>query len=228
MLDNQDKITADLRLQVGTLTGRLSILETYNFGCIQISQCIADFPASHPEIDIALELLSNRIDFVNDQADLCVCIGDIGGDGCLKRGIATEHVKLCAASAYLNAKGHPTRLEDLACHRLLTAISARSRTAMVLSCRSQTNQIAGTTELRSNYPQILMAAALQRIGIACLPMSFIADELETGVLVAVLPYLDLMPQSVNSVYAPRGPQSHAVQVFLDFLIARMKLYEATR
>lgn len=230
MLNNQDKITAELRSQVGTLAGKLIISATHDFGCTQISPCIADFLALYPEIDIVLEL-SNRIGFVEDKADLCVCIGDIGDDDWVKRRLATEHVMLCAAPAYLNTNGRPMRLEDLASHRLLTARSARSAlssAATVLPCRSQTHQIAGTIQLRSNDSQILMAAALQGIGIACIPVSFMANELETGALVAVLPHLDLLPESINAAYDPHGPQSHAAQVFLEFLIVRMRLYEAVR
>lgn len=227
MLDNQDKIAAELRSQVGTLARRLIISATHDFGCTQIAPCIADFLAMYPEIDIVLEL-SNRVGFVKGKADLCVSIGDIGDDGWVKRPLATERVMLCAAPAYLNANGHPKRLEDLASHRLLAASSTSSSTAMTLPCRSQTHQIAGTIQLRSNDPKILMAAALQGVGITCISASFMAKELETGALVAVLPHLDLLPQSINAAYDPYGSQSHAAQVFLEFLIARMKLYEAAQ
>ena len=226
MLDNQDKITAELRSQVGVLTGRLSISAAHDFGCTKIAPCIADFLALYPEIDIELEL-SNGVNFVEGKSDLRVCIGDIGGDNWVKRRLATEHVMLCAAPAYLNANGHPTRVEDLASHRLLVASSASFPTAMVLPCLSQTHQIAGTIQLRSNDSQILMAAALQGVGIACIAARLITRELETGMLVAVLPDLDLSPQNINAAYDPHGPQSHAAQVFLEFLIARMKLLEAT-
>lgn len=227
MLDNQDKITASLRSQVGTLTGRLSISATHDFGCAQIAPCLADFLALYPDIDVVLEL-SHRVGVVEDQADLYMCIGDVGGGDWVKRRLATEHVMLCAAPAYLNANGHPTRLEDLASHRLLAASSASSSAVMILPCRSQTHQIAGTIQLRSNDPHILRAATLLGVGITCIGASLVAEELESGTLVAVLPHLDLLPQSINAAYNPHGPQSHAAHTFLEFLIDRLTLDEATR
>ena len=137
-----------------------------------IRAIIADFLAMYPEIDIVLEL-SNRVGFVKGKADLCVSIGDIGDDDWVKRPLATERVMLCAAPAYLNANGHPIKLEYLASHRLLATSSASSSTVMILTCRGQTHQIAGTIQLRSNDSQILMAAALQGVGIVHIRASFI-------------------------------------------------------
>jgi len=230
MLDNQEKITDELRSQVGGLTGKLSISAVHDFGYTRIAPCIAEFLAQYPEIDIVLEL-SNQVSFMECKADLCVCIGDIGGDDWAKRWLATEHVMLCAFPAYLNANGHPTKLEYLASHRLLAASSASSSTVMILPCRGQTHQIADTIQLRSNDPQILMTASLQGVGIAHIRASFIARELETGTLVAVLVHLDLLPLSINAAYGPHGlhgPRSHAAQMFLEFLIAHMKLWKATK
>lgn len=227
MLDNQEKITAELRSQVGGLTEKPSISAVHDFGCTRIAPCIAEFLALYPEIDLVLEL-SNQVGFMECKADLCVCIGDIGGDDWAKRRLATEHVVLCASPAYLNANGHPIKLEDLASHRLLATSSASSSTVMILTCRGQTHQIAGTIQLRSNDSQILMAAALQEVGIVHIRASFIARELETGTLVAVLVHLDLLPLSIDAAYDPHGSRSHAAQVPLELLIARMKSYEATR
>lgn len=154
-------------------------------------------------------------------------LGKAGGDGWVTRRLATEPVMLCASPAYLNAHGSPTKLEDLALHRLLSASAAAHSTAMGLPCQSQTHQIAGTIQLRSNDPQILLVATLLGNGIACVPARFIAKELETGALMAVLPHLPLLPESINAAYAPYGLGSHAARVFLEFLIDRVELGQVT-
>ena len=223
MLATQDKLVARLRSQVnGRLTGRLNILALHDFGCAHIAPCIAGFLALNPEVDIMLALFGSRVDLLKDKADLIVCVGGDGGDDLTKRVLATEHVMLCASPSYLTANGHPEKIEDLSFHRLLTVSSADQSMDLVLPCRDRTHKIAGNIQLRSNDPEVLLTAATQGVGIAHIRASFIARELETGTLVAVLPNLDLLPENINAIYDPDGAQSHKVQAFLDFLIDRMK------
>lgn len=222
MLFNQDQLVAELHSRgPRNLSGRLSISSPHNFGCSQISPFIADFLALNPAIDITLTLYNPRVDLLGDKADVTVHMGDVDDDGLVTRFLATEPTMLCASPAYLSANGYPARLEDLTSHNLLTVSSASQSTAMLLPCRSQTHKIAGNIALRSNEPETLIAAAMRGVGIAHVPASLIARNLETGALVAVLPDLDLLARSINAAYVLHGPQSHKARVFLDFLIDRI-------
>lgn len=221
MLDSMDQAMAELCLRGGPLKGSLRISAPYKFGCTQIAPCISDFLCLHPDIEITLELGNRRVDLLNDEADLAVRTGAVGGDSLVSRPLAKEQIILCASPSYLTVRGLPELPEDLASHSLLTRGSNGQPPGLTLICRNQTYRIAGNVVLRSNEAEVLMESAIRGVGIAHLPLSSVETEIETGALVAVLPQLDLMPESINAVYAVGRRQSRKVRAFLDFLIDRI-------
>ena len=222
MLSTMDEVVVELRSQGGPLKGSLRISAPYKFGRTQIAPCIAPFLALNPEVDITLDLDSRRVDLLADEADLAVRIGDVREDSLVARLIATEKVVLCASPAYLAANDKPVVVEDLSAHRLLVMGSAGHSKELTLPCQGRKQKIAGKVALRSNEPSVLAEAARHGAGIAFLPVGYVSYELHSGVLVEVLPALDLMPANINAVYAPGRRQSRKVRAFLDFLIEHIK------
>jgi len=222
MLSTMDEAVVELRSQAGPLKGSLRIAAPHKFGRTQIAPCIAPFLALNPEVDIALDLDSRRVDLLADEADLAVRVGDVSEDSLVARLIATERVVLCASPAYLSTHGRPVVLEDLSSHRLLMMGSAGHTKELTLPFQGRKQKITGKVALRSNEPSVLAEAVRHAAGIAFLPVGFVAYELHSGALVEVLPNLDLLPASINAVYAPGRRQSRKVRAFLDFLIDHIK------
>ena len=222
MLSTMDEVVVELRSQGGPLKGSLRIAAPHRFGRTQIAPCIAPFLALNPGVDIALDLDSRRVDLLADEADLAVRIGDVGEDSLVARLIATEKVVLCASPAYLAASGRPVLAADLSVHRLLVMGSAGHSKELTLPFQDRRQKIAGKVALRSNEPSVLAEAARHGAGIAFVPVGFVSYELHSGALVEVLPDLDLVPASINAVYAPGRRQSRKVRAFLDFLIEHIK------
>ena len=222
MLANLDQAVDALRTQDGPLQGTLRISAPLAYGRANIAPSIADFLALHPEVDITLDLGSHRVDLLADEADLAVLMGEVDGNTLVARLLATEAVTLCAAPAYLAGVGRPAQLDELAQHRVLALVSTDPASDLTLHHRDGTHTVGGHIALRSNDPSVLAAAARQGLGIAFVPTSSVTAELQAGALVAVLPDLDLLPLSVNVVYAPGRRQSRKVRAFLDFLIEQIK------
>lgn len=222
MLSAMDEVAIELRSQGGPLKGSLRIAAPHKFGRTRIAPCIAAFLALNPELNITLDLCSRRVDLLADEADLAVRIGDVGGDSLVARLIATEPVVLCASPAYLAANGTPVRVEELSAHRFLMMGAGTYSNELSLPFRGNTRKVSGKVALRSNEPAVLAEAASQGAGIALIPLGFVSYELHSGALVALLPDQELMPASINAVYAPGRRQSRNVRAFLDYFIERIK------
>lgn len=228
MLSTMDEAAVELGSQGGPLKGSLRIAAPHKFGRTRIAPCIAAFLALNPEVDITLDLGSRRVDLLADEADLAVRIGDVGGDSLVARLIATDPVVLCASPAYLALNGTPERLEELSAHRLLIMGSGTQSNELTLPFRGSTQKVAGKIALRSNEPEVLAEAARQGAGIAFISSGFVSGELDSGALVKLLPDMELLPLSINAVYAPGRRQSRKVRAFLDFLIERIKCDEVSK
>ena len=222
MLASMDQVVDALRSQEGPLEGTLRISAPLAYGRTNIAPCIADFLTLHPGVNITLDLGSHRVDLLADEADLAVLVGEVGGETLVARLLATEAVTLCAAPAYLDTAGQPEQLDELTQHRVLALASIDPAPDLTLHHRDGTHTICGHIALRSNDPAVLAAAARQGLGIAYVPTSSVVADLQAGTLVAVLPDLDLLPLSVNVVYAPGRRHSRKVRAFLDFLIEQIK------
>jgi DNA-binding transcriptional LysR family regulator len=76
------------------------------------------------------------------------------------------------------------------------------------------------SSLCSNNGEILLAAALQGIGITDLPTFIVGREIEAGRLKLVLPKNPPPELAIHALYAPNRYLAAKTRVFIDFLAHR--------
>lgn len=217
-----DEVIVELRSKRDSLKGSLRIVAPQKIGITRLTPCIALFLALNPDVDITLDLHSRQVDFLADEADIAVRIGDFENSSLVSHLIETEQVVLCASAAYLAANGRPVQVNDLSAHRLLVLGSGGHAGKFTLPLQGRKQNITCKVALRCNEPSVLVEAARNGAGIAVVPIGYVSYELHSGALVKVLPDLELLPESINAVYAPGRRQCPKVRAFLDFFIDYIK------
>ena len=217
------ELAADLQAVAGVrqseASGRLRVTTSLSFALSVLTQAVVDFQARHPRITIDLLTVDRAVDLVSERIDLAVRISNRLDDGVVARRLATCRSVLCAAPAYLAARGTPAAPEDLAAHRCIThAFGARADYRLNRSGRLVSQAVRGN--LSGNETAVLKQAALAGAGIAMLPTYFVGDELRRGTLVQVLPAHEPEALGIHAVYLSRQHQPQPLKLLIEFLAAR--------
>ncbi len=220
VLEALDQAEAGLAADDGMPRGRLRLTLPDAFGRIVVLPLVRQFLQRWPEVRIEISLTDRPVDIVEEGFDLAVRIGGAGAPaGLICRTIASHRTMLCAAPAYLAARGMPAHADALARHDCLL-FHSRNRTQ-----RWRHRDAAGTWQripaggrLRLDSGEALRDAAVAGLGIAFLPEFLVAGQIAAGDLQEVLPDLDFGAARIVALYPGRRLLEPRVRRFIDLLV----------
>ncbi len=164
-------------------------------------------------------MFDRLVDVAAEGLDLDVRVGDEIAPHLIARHLADNCRVLCAAPAYLQRRGVPRSVDELAAHDCLV-IKERDHPFGVWKLRSgaQERSVKVTGPLSTNHGEMAVQWALDGHGVVLRSLWDVAAELAAGRLVQVLPDWQ---QSANiwAVYPTRLERSAKVRVCVEFLQA---------
>lgn len=201
--------------------GRLRVNAAMSFGIRHLAPAIPDFLARCPEVEIDLTLNDRFVDLVDEGYDMAVRIGHLIDSSLVARKLAPFRRVVCASPAYLAARGRPATPDEIAAHDCLCYSNipvGDEWTFTAADGRPWPVEVKG--RLRVNNGDALRIAALEGLGLACLPSFIVGEDLRAGTLVTVLD--DAVHQSggIYAVYPHARHLSPKVRAFIDFLAER--------
>jgi len=117
------RILADLaeaNASVGQLQaaprGRLRVSAPMSFGFLHLAPAVPDFLDRYPDVEIDLAMNDRYVDLVDEGFDMAVRIGKLEDSSLVARKLAPARRTICAAPAYLQARGVPASPDDLKAH----------------------------------------------------------------------------------------------------------------
>lgn len=218
MLRAVDRAMSSLYADERALTGRLRIAAPTYVGRQFLAAHLPGFMTAHPQLQLSLELGNRHADLFRDEADVLLRIGREGCEELVARRLATVPMRLCASPAYLGRSPAIVTLSDLAGHAFLTGCAHRRVGEMTVPTACHPRSIAAVTVLHANDPELLLSLACSDRGIALLPAELAAPALESGELVAVLPFVPLADEEVNLVFLPGRRNSRKIRTFVEYLL----------
>ena len=201
--------------------GLLRINVTPSFGDLHVAPAVADFTARYPEISIELIATARFVDLVEEGFDLAVRTEPPPESSLIARRIAPVRLVMCGAPSYLEQRGTPQGLADLAGHNCLRFSELSFRDEWRLTgLDGKETQIHVDGNLRANTTVALRAAALRGQGLVLLPTFIVGDDLKAGRLVPVLTEFAPPDAAIRAMYPHSRHVSAKVRMFIDFLIDR--------
>lgn len=184
------------------------------------ARLVGAFVARHPEVRFDVQLSDRFVDLVEEGFDLALRIGEAPGQNLIGRRLGETRLVTCAAPLYLRERGAPATPADLAHHACLTYEYLPLRSTWRFRDRAGgEHAVRVSGPVHANNGDLLIAAAVEGIGIAMEPDFMVAAELAAGRLVRVLPDYAPAPAGIYAVYASRRHLSAKVRAFVDFLAA---------
>jgi LysR family transcriptional regulator for bpeEF and oprC len=135
------------------------------------------------------------------------------------RHLKNEPLMLCAAPAYLAPFPAIESLTDLASHFFLTTDAEGRKREINLAAVEKTHRVRVESVFQSDDLELILQLALSARGIALVPVSLASPQVERGLLVPVLPSIQLKPQEINLVYLPSRRNSPKIKTFVDYVLS---------
>jgi DNA-binding transcriptional LysR family regulator len=170
------------------VAGRLRVSMSVLFGRRCVAPVLAGLARQHPELALDLNFTDRLVDPIEDGFDLVVRNGSLdGGTGLMARRIAHQRMTVCAAPTYLESRGTPRTLEQLAQHDAVGYRGAgRVGHWLFPMDDGPPIMIAPKARLRFDDLEAIADATVAGMGLAWLPCWLVRGRVISGELVRVL------------------------------------------
>lgn len=218
-----DEATLAVSKLQGTPRGKLRVSSSIAFGCMQLPSVIRELSAQYPDLDIELALDDRHVDLVREGIDVAIRItGEAPDSGLVYRRLAPNRQVICASPAYVERRGLPRELPDLAKHDCI-AHSARATPRVWHLVGPDGEQVSVQINGRPTINSALAVrqAGLEGLGIIELNSYLVGEDIAAGRLVRLLPQYRPRELHFYAVYAERRFLAPKIRVFVDAMLARM-------
>ncbi len=217
-LEDADRAASDLH---GAPRGRLKVNAPFSFGIRHVGPAVAAYLATYPEVSIDLDLNDRYIDLLAEGVDLALRIGRLADSSLIARRLSPIRLVAVAAPAYLERHGTPQAPRDLAAHNcLLYTYAATADEWRFVGPDGGDTVVRVSGRLLANSGDVLLAAAVDGLGIALAPTFIAGEHVQAGKLVTLLPGFATPEGALYAVYPPSRHLSAKLRSFVDFLAAR--------
>jgi DNA-binding transcriptional LysR family regulator len=202
------------------LTGRLRLSMPVELGLTLIAPIIDEFARLHPEITFEADLTPRPANFVDENIDLSIRLGEISNPSLIARRLGSAARLLYASPSYLARYGEPQHPRELARHEcILQSYMAQPGVWRIVSGkRSFDVNVHG--RFSTNNVSMTLKFAEQGHGIAALSPPNVRQSFDSGAVRQILMDWSLPSMPVHAVMTSRLVPAR-VRAFVDFLANRL-------
>jgi DNA-binding transcriptional LysR family regulator len=207
------------------LSGLVRVTCAAPFATGYLLPIVQQFHAAHPRVQIELHLDDSVSDMVAQGYDVGIRVGRMKSSSLVARAIAPLPFVVCASPEYLRQRGEPVMLEDLAEHNCLRLSRIGSREPMpwfLTGLLDGKSAISIDGNLKLNDFSALQTAAVQGLGLACVPLPLAMPDIRRGRLVPVLTAHINTDLLVYLYYPNRKNLPTRTRSFVDYVLAALE------
>lgn len=156
------------------IAGLVRITTVEAFGARVLIPILARLHGSHPQLEIELLTDNRSYSLARREADLAVRLAEFEQHEVVVRRIGTMAFGLFGSRSYLDEHGQPDFASGAADHRVIVLLADQAELPEARWLASETSQ--ASIALRSNSREAHLRAAVEGLGIACLPRYLAADS----------------------------------------------------
>lgn len=210
-----------VRQRVAEPSGTVRITASVPVAQEQLAPHLPRLAQRFPRLRVQLDVTDRFVDVVQEGYDIAVRshFAALPDSDLVQRQVRRESIVLVASPGYLDAASVPTVPDALEHHAgLLSGPGVNRWTLVREGAEADVVQVATPARLTANESQVLRAAAIAGLGIACLPESLCRQDLADGRLRRVLPEWHAGRVTTTLVMPHRRGQLPGVRATVDFLV----------
>lgn len=217
ILDDVDHLVEEIGITRLAPRGSLRVCSSFGFGRRVVAPALSALVEQHPSLQVRFEVFDRLVDVASEGFDIDVRVGDEIAPHLIAKRLCANHRVLCASPAYLERRGLPRTLAELATHDCLI-IKERDHPFGVWRLRhgKQDSTIKVRGPLSSNNGEMVVQWAVDGRGIALRSTWDVGPLIARGELVHILTDYS-QEANVWAVYPSRLDTSAKVRVCVEFL-----------
>jgi DNA-binding transcriptional LysR family regulator len=197
-------------------SGILSVTSNRYFAVKFLLPRLPEFMALHPKLRVKVELAERFPNLAEENIDLIFGVSMEGPSELVRRRVMTTRYVLCASPAYLQKYGNLRLPADLTKHHYITHSMRKPDNVVTFK---DNKEIYVKPLLWLNDSRAMCECAMQAMGIVRLHDYIVADALEDGSLVEILPEFCEHDQPVYLYYQQSRYLQPKIRRFVDFYTA---------
>lgn len=216
-IDEAEAAAASQRVKA---TGLLRMNVPLTFGIRYVAPLLAEFSHQHPAVKVELGLSDAQLDLLAGNWDLAIRIGKLADSPLQTRQLGESDMMVCAAPQYLEQRGIPRTVGELAQHNCLsyTLSALQDRERWAFGAKGDI-RVAINGDLLANNGDALLAAAVAGQGIIYQPHFIVGEAVARGDLTVLeldKPVVEL--GGIHVLYPPDRRPPAKVRVMIDYLV----------
>jgi DNA-binding transcriptional LysR family regulator len=217
LVRRSNEVVDQLREITTSPVGRLRIHALPGFVLGHLATMLKEFQARYPQILLDIVVNDAALDPVKEGFDCALQIFPPRSEELIARRLFPVRRIFCASPAYLEQHGVPKVPRDLLRHRVCWYSGYPTRDRVVFHGAAGTESVDLKPTLLSNSVHLLREAALEDVGIVCLPTLVAADPVLAGQLLVVLPDQQLSSYWLSVFYPANVRRAIKLKLFLEML-----------
>ncbi|HMI86841.1 MAG TPA: LysR family transcriptional regulator [Polyangiaceae bacterium] len=177
---------------------------------------VISFAEKHPAVRVQIDFSTRIVDLLRDGYDVALRASAEIQPGLVARTVGRHKVIAVASPEYLAKNGTPRTVKELRKHRCLTGFARGELPQSTWPVGRGVLHVESS--FSSNDLTLLRETAVRGLGIALLPRLVLADLLENGTLVHVLPGIVEAENRLAVVYPEREFLPPHVRAFIEALV----------
>lgn len=222
VLESVERLIAETGSGRDSIRGRMRICSSFGFGRNHVAPVVSELMREHPNLEVRFEVLDRIVDPGAEGFDLDIRIGNEIAPHLIAKSINGNARIICAAPAYLERKGIPRKLSDLAEHDCIV-IKERDHpfgTWDLTSANGQQETVKVVGHLSTNNGEVAVGWAVDGHGVVLRSIWDVYSLIENGRLIRLLTSYT-QPASVWAVYPSGLRNTLKTQVVVDFFRTRL-------
>ncbi|KZZ64227.1 substrate binding domain-containing protein, partial [Oleiphilus sp. HI0128] len=193
-------------------SGILRVTSPYAYEDPFMSELMASFMEKYPEVKLQNLVNQRKVDLIEEKIDCAIIAGHLDDSSLVRRGLGSAVVVYCCSPAYIKKYGYPDSIDDLGGHKLV-----QLEIPEWLNPEPDILVDLVETRLATNDMFMSRQAAVDGLGITRLPRVHIANALEKGELVEVLPEYNFdLPLSI--LFPSNKQFTTKLRAFIDHMV----------
>ncbi len=222
LLADVDEVEADFREAAMQPRGRLRVDLPGAFARARIIPALPDFCARYPQIELDIGTRDRFVDLVREGVDCVLRAGQLGDSGMIGRQLGVLHQVTAASADYVREYGLPHSLADLRHgHQAVNWASPTTRRSEPLEFMvgRKRREVALPGRITVSGVDAYVGCCEMGMGIAQFPRYVIADALERGEMLELLPDTPPPALPMTVLYPQQRQMPLRLRVFIDWMVA---------
>jgi DNA-binding transcriptional LysR family regulator len=208
-----------IQLDNDKTVGKLRVTAPITLGNELLNGWFCDFAKIHPEIKLEIVLSNDYEDLLDDSFDIAIRVGPLKDSEFIAQFLLSSDSILCASEKYLkHVKTDLTTLYQIEQCDFLSYQSDKSSLRLLNSSNKEALELKVNNRMSSSSTTVLRQAAVDGLGLACLPMISVKKEILSSELIHLFKgTVGVKRNEIYMVYPSKVHLSKKMKLFMEHL-----------